>query len=434
MRIWTTVIGQRLDDADDTRSMLLCKHLMERGHSVTMWTSAWDHIRKEWRSEWRATGGEVLHRPDGLDIRFMKGCGYAQNISPRRLIDHWMAAADFTRQARELAARGEGPDVIVASLPDHVTAAAAVAFARETGAVAIIDVRDKWPDILFDLTRASPLKQAAGRIAMLLENRRAKRAMASADCLVAMMDSMLNWGLAKAGRPAGPYDRVFYLTTAQRNFDVSRPELPADHPIRRALAASQGKTVFTFAGTFNRSQHPDLLLDALEMLQKEGRLEGRDAAFIIGGAGLEAELVQRRAEALPDTHFVGWMKPHEMRALLGGSDLGLLLMSASSEAFNNKAFSYLASGLPIINCATGDLHDLIERHEAGINIPGGNPRALADAIVAVLDDPERRARMSANVRRLFNQSFDQQANYDAYADHVIEVARVKQGAAHGEAA
>lgn len=425
MKIWTTVMGQRLDDADNTRSMLLSRYLIDRGHQVTMWTSAWDHIRKEWRQEWKANPSGPMRRPDGLEIRFMKGCGYTKNISPMRLIDHWLAAADFTRQARGLVQRGERPDIIVASLPDHVTAAAAVAFGREIGSAVIVDVRDKWPDILFDLTRGSPVKQVAGRAAMVIEDARTKKALAHADCLVAMMESMLDWGLAKAGRPQGPLDRVFYLTTAAKNFGVVRDPLPRDHAISKALKASSGKTIFAFAGTFNRSQHPDLLLDAIALLEKSGQLANRNAAFIIGGAGIGADEVDRRAASLPDTHFVGWMKPHEMDALLGGSDVGLLLMRASSEAFNNKTFSYLASGLPIISCATGDLNDMIERDEIGINIEGGDPAALAAAIMALVDDPTRLARITANVRRVFEDVFDQHANYTAYADHVVSVANIK---------
>lgn len=427
-------MGQRLEDAENTRSMLLCKYLMRRGHQVTMWTSAWDHIHKEWRKEWLASKDGVWRRDDGLEIRFMKGCGYMQNTSPRRLVDHWLAAADFTRQARELARAGEGPAIIVSSLPDHATAASAVSFARETGVACIVDVRDKWPDILFDLTRGSPVRQIAGRGAMVLENARAKRALAGADCLVAMMESMLEWGLAKTGRPRTPLDRVFYLTTAAKNFDVVRSPLPADHPISRALAACTGKTVFAFAGTFNRSQHPDMLLDAIESLQASGHLKGRKAAFLIGGTGLGADEVARRAAVLPDTHVVGWMKPNEMDALLAGADVGLLLQRESSEAFNNKTFSYLASGLPIISCATGDLYHMIEQKQVGTNIRGGDSDGLAQAMLEFLHEPAKLATMAANARRLFDETFDQDSNYSAYADHVTMIAEQKVAARPGLAA
>lgn len=421
MKIWTTVIGQRLDDADNTRSMLLCKYLMDRGHTLTMWTSAWDHIRKQWRDEWRAHPNGVMRRDDGLAIRFMKGCGYAENISPRRLLDHWLAARDFTRQARQLVRGGDRPDIIVASLPDHVTASAAVAFAKEIGSAAIVDVRDKWPDVLFDLNRGSRLKFVAGKVAMSIEDARTKRALASADCLVAMMNSMLSWGLSKAGRARSELDRVYYLTTASKNFGVERPALPPDDRISMAIEASKSKTIFTFTGTFNRSQHPSLLLDAIELLHSRGDLTNREVAFLIGGAGMEAEDVERRAAALPGTYYLGWLKPQEMDAVLGASDVGLLLMGASSEAFNNKTFSYLASGLPIINCATGDLRDLIEAEDLGVNISGGDPESLAAAIITLLNNPLTISRMKANVQSLFLREFSQSANYSAYADHVIRI-------------
>ncbi|ATQ41142.1 glycosyltransferase family 4 protein [Caulobacter mirabilis] len=414
MRIWTTVMGQRLDDAANTRSMLLCSELLSRGHEVVMWTSAWDHIRKEWRKEWVESGGKPVRRSDGLEIRFMKGCGYQQNTSPRRLVDHWMAAADFAKQARS----APRPDAIVASSPDHVTAAAAVKFGRSIGAVTLIDIRDKWPDILFDLTRGSLVKRAAGGVAMVFEQRRTRQALRRADGIVAMMNSMMDWGLAKADRPRTDDEKVFFLTTAPKNFDVPAKPLESDHAISRALEAARGKTVFAFAGTFNRTQHPALLLDAVDRLKQQGRLREDRVAFLIGGAGQDADVVERRAAAHACVHYVGWMKPHEMDALLRGSDVGLLLMNFPSEAFNNKTFSYMASGLPIISGATGDLHELINEYGVGVNVTGGNVDQLADAIDLLASDDQERARMTTQMRALFDSRFDQKGNYAAYADHI----------------
>ena len=113
MDVWLSTIGQRLDHADNTRTMLLARFLIEAGHTVTLWTSAYDHIRKEWRREWIASAGGPLTMPDGLAVRFMKGCGYRRNIGLRRLLDHLLAARDFRAQAKLLPA----PDIVVASLP-----------------------------------------------------------------------------------------------------------------------------------------------------------------------------------------------------------------------------------------------------------------------------------------------------------------------------
>jgi glycosyltransferase involved in cell wall biosynthesis len=416
MRIWTTVIGQRLDGAENTRSMLLCAELLRRGHEVTMWTSAYDHIRKEWRSEWLAHP-EGMTRDDGLTIRFLKGCGYPSNLSVRRFVDHYLAARDFSRAA----AAAERPDVIVASLPDQWTAAAAVAFGRRTGVPTIVDVRDKWPDVFFDRIPKGPLS-AIARVVLRPEERRAQRALRDATALVANMNSMMEWGLEKAKRRQTDRERVFYLTTSPKNFDVPAPAVTS-HVIADALRAVAGRTVLTFVGTFNKTQSPLLVLDALDVLRRDGRLDGDRTAVIIAGSGLEADEVARRAALHPDVHYVGWVDTTHMSALLAASHVGLLPLNFVTPAFNNKAFAYLASGLPIINGATGDLAEIVEKEHAGINVPAGRADLLADAMHRLIVQPELRETMAANVRRLFLARFDRGANYAAYADHVESIAR-----------
>jgi hypothetical protein len=164
MRIWLSTIGQRLDHADNTRTLLLARFLLGAGHEVLLWTSAYDHIRKEWRSEYADGKNDVWLMEDGLEVRFMKGCGYRFNVGVRRLVDHILAARDFRRQAAQLAP----PDVVVASLPDHITAAAVVDYAKTVGAAAIIDVRDKWPDIFIDY--APTLLKPLVRLGLLSES------------------------------------------------------------------------------------------------------------------------------------------------------------------------------------------------------------------------------------------------------------------------
>lgn len=417
MRIWTTVIGQRLDNADDTRSMLLCAELLRRGHEVTMWTSAYDHIRKEWRSEWRAHP-DGYRRDDGLEVRFMKGRGYRTNVSPQRFVDHWFAARDFATRAPS----AERPDAIVASLPDHLTAEAAVAFGRAHGVPVIVDVRDKWPDVFVDRA-GEGMRRRIAHAALMTEHRRARRVLRGAHAIVASMRSMMQWGLEKAERAPTWRERVFYLTTFGKNFDVAPASVdaPTDDAVARALDATRGRVVFTFVGTFNRTQHPLLVLDAVDRLAASGALDPSRYAVIIAGEGLDADEVRRRAERHPNVHVVGWVNAEQMRRLLRGSDVGLLAMNFPSPAFNNKAFAYLASGLPILNGATGDLAEIVNDESIGVNVPGGDAGALADAMARLATDDAWRTRLTRNARRLFDERFDRDANYRAYADHVEAV-------------
>lgn len=418
MRIWTSCIGQRLDGAENTRSMLLCAELLRRGHEVTLWTSSFDHIRKEARREWLLGGGAPYRREDGLEIRFMQGCGYSANVSLRRLLDHWLVARDFSRTAPGL----PRPDAIIASLPDHLTAEAFVKFGQKYGVPTVVDVRDKWPDIFVDRVGAG-LRGKLANLALGIEHRRTERLLRAADAVVASMGSMLEWGLQKSGRTPSWRERVFYLTTFPKNFDIEHPSHTVPQGLAEALAAVRGQTVFAFVGTFNRTQHPLLVLDAVDRLAASGRLDPSRAAVIIAGDGVDAEEVRRRSARHPNVHYVGWVDSEGMSGLLAKAHVGLLPMNFSSPAFNNKAFAYLASGLPIVNGATGDLADLIDRHDAGVNVRGGDVDQLAEAMDLLANNSELLRRKTLRARQLFCSHFDRDANYQAYAEHIESVAR-----------
>lgn len=423
MQIWTSCIGQRLDDAENTRTMLLAEHLVRRGHQVTLWTSAFDHIRKQWRVEWLASQGDAYQLKPGLTVRFMKGIGYRNNISVRRLIDHLLAARDFSRQAALLPI----PDAVIASMPDHATASAVIQYAVTRDIVGIVDVRDKWPDIFVDYAPGRVAK-ALVKLSLARESRRAQRALAGADALVAMMQSMLLWGLAKAARASTNKDRVFYLTTMDKNVGSPEELEVISSDLRNTLNSLEGRIVLTFVGTFNRTQHPLLIIEALDVLKQDTTFEMDKIAILIGGQGIGTDAFLKRIGAHPNVHYLGWLRPQEMNAVLSRSDIGLLPLNFTSPAFNNKAFAYLASGLPIINGASGDLADLIAADGLGCNVEAGCKRSLAAAIKAMCGSRSALSQMKARTRAVFAERFDREKNYQSYVDHVEALVREKHPA------
>jgi phenylacetate-CoA ligase len=58
----------------------------------------------------------------------------------------------------------------------------------------------------------------------------------------------------------------------------------------------------------------------------------------------------------------------------------------------------MAAGLPVVSTPTGDIPALIRQGETGLLVPARDPAAMAKAVLALLDDPERARRMARQAR------------------------------------
>ena len=66
----------------------------------------------------------------------------------------------------------------------------------------------------------------------------------------------------------------------------------------------------------------------------------------------------------------------------------------------------MATGLPVVSTNRGGMPELLVQGEAGVLVPPGRPEALAEAIVAVAQDPARAAALGAAGRRLSMEKYD----------------------------
>jgi len=125
MQIWLFQTGEPLPIRIAVRKMrtaILADKLLERGHSVFWWAGAFEHQQKIMVSE----KDRNFDISDRYIIRVLRGCKYRKNISMARYINHQIVAFKFRIQAN----RFPKPDVIVASMPDHLLAYEAARYAR----------------------------------------------------------------------------------------------------------------------------------------------------------------------------------------------------------------------------------------------------------------------------------------------------------------
>ncbi len=408
MNIWLIQIGETLPIKPGKRKLrtaMLTEKLVERGHRVLWWASAFDHFEKKW-----VFNQDVeVEIQKGISIKALKGSGYRKNISFFRYLDHRLIARKFKKLAPSL----PRPDIIVASTPSYDLAYEAVTFARKNDVPVLVDIRDQWPDIFLD--QLPQILRKAIRFLLIRDFHMIRRVMSQADGLLSMMDTLLQWGLTYAKREATWKDRVFYL-----GYDKSPVTHEVKKEIRHLRENVNGKFVVIFIGTFAAYHNPSILVEAA------AKVAHKDICFILGGAGELFLEVKRKASGLNNVILPGWLNRDDMTALLDVSHVGVCPASQRAFFFPNKSFSYFSAGLPVITAFEGDLRKIIEERDVGFYYPPNDVDALVNSIKRLHDDPVLYRKMSENAHRLFDAMFDADKIYSDYADHIEKVMKDRE--------
>lgn len=84
------------------------------------------------------------------------------------------------------------------------------------------------------------------------------------------------------------------------------------------------------------------------------------------------------------------------------SKADIFVLPSDYEGFPNVLLESMACGTPIIttNCPSGP-GEIITDGKNGIFVPPADEKALAEAVLDLLDDEERRKRFSAATKRVF---------------------------------
>ncbi|MFQ5577265.1 MAG: glycosyltransferase [Anaerolineae bacterium] len=183
-------------------------------------------------------------------------------------------------------------------------------------------------------------------------------------------------------------------------------------------AAQTGLTVTTVGSLIPQKGHHILLQAAAQILQRRPGIR-----FLIVGEGELGPSLRQMAAGLGlagRVTFTGLR--NDIPQILARSDI--FVLPSLWEGLPVSAIEAMAAARPVVLTDVGGNRELVEPDRHGLIVPPNNPGALAEALLALLNDPSRRLAMGHAARARAEQTFNferfisqYQALYRAVALH-----------------
>lgn len=157
--------------------------------------------------------------------------------------------------------------------------------------------------------------------------------------------------------------------------------------------------VVLYAGNIGLVQGLDTAVEAAKLVADDSEI---CFAFVGDGAGRNELLEKTRRIGLSNVRFASYQPRDRMPEVFATGDLSLVILrkGAGFGALPSKTYQIFSSGRPVIASVdeNSDTWDLIERADAGLCVPPGNPSKLAEAILTLKRDQGVRERLAGNGR------------------------------------
>ena len=178
--------------------------------------------------------------------------------------------------------------------------------------------------------------------------------------------------------------------------------IPADEA-KEYIGIAPSDRMLLFVGRIEPLKGIDILIGALVLMRQEGVFDkGGLCVAIIGGEPEVSEeemsvemarLQELRARyQLKDSMtFLGRRSQDTLPYYYSAAEA--VVMPSHYESFGMVALEAMACGTPVVASQVGGLAFLVQDGETGFTVPVDDPQALADRLVALICEPELRARM-----------------------------------------
>lgn len=316
----------------------------------------------------------------------------------------------FMVQATRVAVRIRDVDLVLGTSPPIFQAVSAWLVSWIRRKPFVLEVRDLWPEFAVDMgVLRNRLLIALARWLESFLYARSRHIVVNSP---AYRDYLIRRGV--------PAEKISFIANGVDPAMFLHSD-PSDDI--RAEFGLQDKFVVTYAGAMGQANDLDTLLDAAERLRDHA-----DIHWLLVGDGKERPRLEQEARrrGLANVTFAGSRPKQAMPAILRSSDACVAILRdipMFRTTYPNKVFDYMAAGRPTVLAIDGVIREVVEAAGGGIAVPPGNAQALAQAVLALRNDPHSCRTMGERARqyvaRHFNRN-DQAARFIALTDRLAQ--------------
>ena len=416
MKVWIiqTAEPMHLDEPGmrPMRAMNLADALVESGHQVCIWTSAFLHSTKKHR-----TKKFVLKKiNDKLSIALIPSIGYKKNFGFLRIVDHIQLSLNLRKRLK--ISLDNPPDLVFIGYPPIETAFLSLSLISKSNIPVVIDVKDLWPTLFLEFFPF--FLRPFFRIILSPYYLLAKITFRKATVLSSMSKEYIEWIYKFSGRKKSGYELITPLTSKIRE-NSKKEILQAEKWWKQYGVYKTDIRRFCFIGYFN-SMYDFNFLKKVAIRFKDKNIK---CQFLLCGSGGEAYIkVKNLFRGLDNVVFPGWIDSPKIE-FLSKCCSGSIMPYRNIENFKlnitNKVSDSLYFGLPIITTLEGALKNLIEKYEVGYSCPEDKPEEIFKYINLLLENEVLRNRLSRNARKLYKSNFD---SHKVYCDLVSQLEEI----------
>jgi sugar transferase (PEP-CTERM/EpsH1 system associated) len=217
---------------------------------------------------------------------------------------------------------------------------------------------------------------------------------------IAVSRDLADWLVATVGVAPGRVEQIYNGVDAER----FHPRAEGFRAVGPAGFFTGSEVVIGSVGRMAAvKDHLTLVRAFIELVTSNAGMRRRARLVIAGDGPVRAEchalLTQGGVESL------AWLpgERDDVPELLRTFDV--FALPSLGEGISNTILEAMATGLPVVATRVGGNPELVEEGVTGTLVPAGEPRALAEALRACVEDPALARRHGANARRRVEERF-----------------------------